>query len=144
VNTLKIVCANCGEVNVVELQEQNVLYECQKCKEAVDDSFPVEVSDESARIHIQNDALPLLLSFYSEFCGPCVAMEEDYENAAMAAYLKCRFLRLDADKYNELAKQYGVQGVPTIIAFKDGVEVARVTEPLSQVQLGIWAQRLES
>ncbi|MBN2816926.1 MAG: thioredoxin family protein [Campylobacterales bacterium] len=143
-NNLTIVCANCSEINSIELQGERVLYECKSCKEAVDDSFPVEVSDTSAKLHIDNDELPLILSFYSEFCGPCVAMEEDYENAAMSQYLQTRFLRLDADKHHELAKSYGVQGVPTLIAFKDGTEIARATQALSEVQLTIWAERLRS
>jgi thioredoxin 2 len=71
-----------------------------------------------------------------------MAMYDDYEDAALGFSLKVRFLKVNADKYQKVAREYGVRGLPTIIAFKHGQEVSRVSSQLSQVQLSLWAESL--
>lgn len=141
---LNIVCHECNKVNTVIIKDEIKLYECDNCKADLDDPFPVEVDDESCFQHIQENHIPMLVDFYSTTCGPCMAMYDDYEDAALAFSLKVRFLKINADKHQELAKKYKVGALPTIIAFKDGEEVNRISRQLSAVELGIWAESLIS
>jgi len=71
-----------------------------------------------------------------------MAMYEDYEDAALPFGVKVRFLKINADKHQKVAGQYGVSALPTIIAFKKGLEVSRVSRQLSQVELTTWAESL--
>mgnify|MGYP005664597605 CR=1 FL=1 len=140
--TLKIVCAECSSVNSVTIENENEPLPCSSCQAELGDPFPVEVTDESCRIHIGENDIPLLVDFYSRVCGPCMAMYDDYEDAALGFGLKVRFLKIDADRYQQVAREYGVSALPTIIAFKNGEEVNRISRQLSRVELSLWAESL--
>ncbi len=136
--TLKIVCPECNTVNTVTKESMF----CTQCQEDLDHPFPVEVTDESCKIHIEENDIAVLVDFYSTTCGPCMAMYEDYEDAALGFGSTVRFLKLNADTYQQVAHQYGVTALPTLIAFKKGQEVNRISKQLSQVELRLWAESL--
>ena len=138
--TLKIVCPECNSVNSIEAGNASIA--CAQCQADLNEPFPVEVTDESGTIHINENEIPVLLDFYSSTCGPCMAMYEDYEDAALGFGSTVRFLKINADNYQKVAKEYGVSGLPTIIAFKKGQEVNRISRQLSQVELSLWAESL--
>lgn len=140
--TLKIVCSECHSVNDVNTEVENATHLCSQCQADLDNPFPVEVTDASCNTHIYENDIAVLVDFYSTTCGPCMAMYEDYEDAALAFGLSVRFLKINADKHQEVAKKYGVSALPTLIAFKKGVEVNRVSRQLSQIELSQWAESL--
>jgi len=139
---IRIVCSECNSVNSVEITPQSQAIECKKCSADLNDPFPLEVSDESCTINIQNNDIAVLVDFYSTTCGPCMAMYEDYEDAALGFGLKVKFLKINADEYQQVAREYGVSALPTIIAFKKGKEVNRISSQLSRVELDLWAKSL--
>jgi thioredoxin 2 len=139
---LKIVCPECSSVNTVQSEVENTTIACSHCQAELDDPFPLDVNDERCTIHITENDIPVLVDFYSPLCGPCMAMYEDYEDAALSFGLKVRFLKINADEHQKVAREYGVGALPTIIAFKHGQEVNRVSAQLSRVELTLWAERL--
>jgi len=136
--TLKIVCPECTNINT--LKNNSTL--CVHCQADLDDPFPLEVTDETCKTHIEENDIAVLVDFYSTTCGPCMAMYDDYEDAALAFGLTVRFLKINADKHQSIAQTYGVGALPTIIAFKQGKEVNRISRQLSQVELTMWAEKL--
>ena len=137
---IKIVCPQCHNVNEA-LKNSPV---CSQCHTELDHPFVIEVTDESAMIHIKKNDIAVLVDFYSTTCGPCMAMYEDYEDAALGFGATVRFLKINADEYQKVAQKYGVGALPTIIAFKKGQEVGRISHQLSQVELSLWAKDLEA
>lgn len=138
----KIVCPECSSINTLQVEVEYTSPSCSQCKAELDDPFPLEVTDESCTTHIQENDIPILVDFYSPTCGPCMAMYDDYEDAALGFPLTARFLKINADVYQKVAREYGVSGLPTIIAFKKGQEVNRISKQLSRVELSLWAQSL--
>jgi len=136
--TMKIVCPECSSVNSIN----NETATCTQCQADLDDPFPLEVTDESCKVHIEENDMAVLVDFYSTTCGPCMAMYDDYEDAALGFGLTVKFLKINADKYQQIAQKYGVSALPTIIAFKKGEEVNRVSRQLSRVELSMWAEKL--
>lgn len=135
---MKLVCPECN--NVTHIQDETLI--CSHCQTDLDNPFPIEVTDESCQTHIDENDIPILVDFYSTTCGPCMAMYEDYEDAALPFGTTVRFLKINADTHQEVAKAYGVGALPTIIAFYKGQEVNRHSRQLSQVELTLWAESL--
>ena len=139
-DTQKIVCSECNSINTVD--NKNEVITCSECQADLDHPFTVEVTDETCTSHIKDNDIAVLVDFYSTTCGPCMAMYEAYEDSSLGFGATVRFLKINADVHQKVAKEYGVGALPTIIAFKKGEEVNRVSRQLSHVELSLWAESL--
>ena len=68
---------------------------------------------------------PVLVDFYATWCGPCRAMSPAVEAIGREVQGKARVIKLDIDKAPGIARQYGVQAVPTFMVFKNGRPIWR-------------------
>lgn len=87
-------------------------------------------------IHYENDFSSLIkdkkvvVDFYATWCGPCRMFEPVFEEASKENDFS--FVKLDVDKYSDIARKYGVMSIPTIILFENGNEVKRFTGFMSK------------
>lgn len=91
---------------------------------------------------LSNPATPyVLVDFYATWCGPCKLMADQL--AAISPQFKDRvtFVKIDSDKYPKLAAKHNVQGLPTVILFKDAVAIGRLEGVMPTP--GHLAQKLE-
>jgi thioredoxin 1 len=82
------------------------------------DSFQREVIDADT---------PVLVDFTAVWCGPCKMLDPIVKELAQDWGQKVKIVKLDVDNDPEVAMQYQVMGVPTLMLFKDGQPVERVT-----------------
>jgi len=68
---------------------------------------------------------PTLVDFYATWCGPCKMMSPLLEQVSKDVGDSARILKIDIDNNRNVATQYGIRSVPTLILFKEGKQVWR-------------------
>ena len=69
---------------------------------------------------IINQETPVLVDFFATWCGPCKMMQPVLDQLKAEWGDKIRVIKIDVDKNQNAAAQYGIRGVPTLILFKKG------------------------
>jgi thioredoxin 1 len=75
-----------------------------------------------------------LVDFWAPWCGPCRMIAPVIEELADEWKGKAKIGKLNTDEHGEVAMNYGIQGIPTLILFKDGKPVDRVVGALPKAQ----------
>jgi thioredoxin 1 len=86
-----------------------------------------DITDETFEQEVLKSDLPVLVDFWAEWCQPCRALAPIVESVAQKYESKAKFVKLNVDDNGQTAQRYGVRGIPTLILFKGGSEVDRVT-----------------
>ena len=81
-----------------------------------------------------------LVDFFATWCGPCQMLMPEFEKLA-ANTEGVKFVTVDIDQYRDLAINSGVKSVPTLVLFKDGVELSRRSGFAPEAQLAKWIEK---
>ncbi len=89
---------------------------------------------------LSSSDLPLLVVFYSPWCGPSHLMDSILEQVEYQMKNQLKIVKIDSETYPELASQYHVHPLPTLVLFKKGQPVERIEE--EHIELLMPAERL--
>jgi thioredoxin 2 len=135
--SLHVACPHCATTNRVDRQRLGSGAVCGSCKQGLFPGRPFDLTKATFSRHINGD-VPVVVDFWAAWCGPCRMMAPAYEQAAARVAAGIHLARLDTEAEPEIAARFGIRSIPTLIAFRNGREIARQSGALALPQLMQW------
>jgi thioredoxin 2 len=118
-------CPFCGTLNRVNLSKIEQHPQCGKCGKPILLDRPIAISEATFEQVTTDTAVPVVVDFYADWCGPCKIMAPLLDDVAHRRAGKLLVAKLDTDRNPGPGLRFDVRGIPTLIAFRNGKEVAR-------------------
>ncbi|MEO6986648.1 MAG: thioredoxin TrxC [Paralcaligenes sp.] len=135
----KIACPACLVANRVPATRLGENPSCGKCGATLLDGTPIELSESQFEVFMRRTDLPVLVDFWAPWCGPCHAMAPNFERAAQQLRDHVRLVKVNIEEAQRLAARYAIRSIPTLVLFKNSVEVKRTSGAMDTGALTKWA-----
>lgn len=84
----------------------------------------VKIDSENFESDVLNSDTPVVVDFWAEWCGPCKMIAPSLEEISAEMGDKVKIAKINMDENPDLAAQFGVRSIPTLLMFKDGEPTA--------------------
>ena len=140
--TQMLVCHECGSINRVPAGRDLTQGACGKCKKPIATEMPVEIDGAMLSRLQSRDTGAFVIDVWAPWCGPCRMMAPAYAKAASHFSSDIRLFKLNSDANQAAAAGLGLRGVPTLIAFAGGKQIAHQAGAQSGEALTNWIKSL--
>jgi len=118
-------CPFCATLNRIDLDRLGDGPRCHDCGQPLDLDRPQAVSADALDRIVAETEVPVLIDFSADWCGPCRILGPVLDQFARDRAGEVIVGKLDIDRHRDAAVRLGVRGIPTLIVFSGGREVAR-------------------
>ncbi|MGQ4273946.1 thioredoxin [Terrihabitans sp. B22-R8] len=100
----------------------------------------VKVSDSSFAEDVLKSDTPVVVDFWAEWCGPCRMIAPALEEISGELAGKVKVAKLNIDENPQIAAQFGVRSIPTLLMFKDGKQISNHVGAAPKARLAQWIE----
>ncbi|WP_038877325.1 thioredoxin TrxC [Vibrio jasicida] len=136
-SSFKTRCPSCGGLNRVPNERVAEAASCGKCKNALFDGAPIEGTVDNFSALLESNT-PVVVDFWAPWCNPCVGFAPVFSDVAQELTGNARFVKIDTEAQQQLAAQFGIRSIPTIMVFKNGQRVDMINGALPKTQFDQW------
>jgi len=138
---MQINCPHCFTTNRIEKEKLKDSPICGKCKKSLFEAKPMELNAGNVSATLEKNDIPVIVDCWAPWCGPCRSFAPVFEQAAKEFEPHLRFAKLNTEAVPGLGTSWRIQSIPTLIMFKGGKEVQRISGALPLPQLKQWIQQ---
>ena len=132
-------CKVCGQKNRVPGGHLSDTGRCGACKSPLPPTDePIEVDTQLFDEIIQNSKVPVLVDFWADWCGPCKMAAPEVAKTAKDMAGRAVVLKVDTERYPELASRFNVRGIPNFAIFRAGRLVQQQAGAVGHEQMENW------
>ena len=141
-DALILACPACSTLNRFprEKLEAGNAGKCGQCGSPLFAGRPVALDARSFEAHAAKSDIPVLVDFWAPWCGPCKAMAPQFERAAQRLEPAVRLAKVNTDEEQDLASRFAIRGIPTMILFRHGREIARQSGAMDAGTIERWTR----
>ena len=93
------------------------------------------VDDQTFQSEVLESDVPVMVDFYATWCGPCKAMDPTVKELAQEYEGRAKIVKVNIEEAPGIASSHGIMAVPTLIVFKNGAELQKMTGAKSKPEL---------
>lgn len=123
----KLTCTTCGQANRVPVAKLAAGPKCGSCGDALMTGKIAELDLKTHDKATRTDEVPLIVDYWAPWCGPCRMMAPEFAKAAKTLSAQARFAKINTEDYPAVSQQLGIRGIPLLILWHKGREVARLS-----------------
>ncbi|EHN70547.1 thioredoxin TrxC [Aliivibrio fischeri] len=130
-------CPSCHGLNRLPTARVNDGATCGRCKEPLLDGKPVEGTIDNLAALLNSDKA-VVIDFWAPWCNPCVGFSPVFEDVAAERNGQIRCIKVNTEAEQQIAAQYQIRSIPTIMVFKNGQRVDMINGALPKGQFDQW------
>ncbi len=137
-------CLKCKSLNKVAIDKiESTKPICGTCKAPLNmHSLVTEVDYTGLSKMIQKSDIPVIVDFWAPWCGPCKMFAPTFEAASKYFGGKVVFVKVNTQDFPQASEQFNIRGIPSLLYFKDGKEMARESGAFPLEHLKNWIQQV--
>jgi thioredoxin 2 len=137
-DSVHIVCPHCQSINRVPAAKLDDQPNCGRCQRPLFTGEPIELNSATFARQAQRSDIPLLVDFWAPWCGPCKMMAPQFQQAARLLEPKVRLAKVNTEAEPQLAAQFGIRSIPTLVLFRGGRDIARQAGAMGAQDIVRW------